>query len=296
MASKILRIENKDIAVTRPDKLLFPDVSLSKWEYVLHMVRLAPYIIPYTRNRLLTVIRYPDGTEGKHFYQKNIPAYAPNWVRTARDGGTRYILLQDTATLAWLATQAALEFHTSFHFAGSGRPAELVFDLDPSVEGFAAVTEVALLLNQTLLSLGLTSMPKTSGATGLQVYVPIERHYSFRETRSFGHFLGRYLQEKHPRLITLERLKRHRGDKVYIDYLQHWYGKSIIAPYSPRARKGAPVSTPLRWKELERGFNPQESHLRNIHARLSETGDLFQLMKEDAARQSLDEILHAIRS
>lgn len=296
MTDKAVTIDNKEITVTNPDKVLFPELSLTKWDYVLHMARLAPYMLPYTHNRLLTVIRYPDGVSGKSFYQKNIPKYAPDWVHTGEEGETRYILLQDTATLVWLATQAALEFHVSFHFVASQKPAELAFDLDPSVEGFDKVTEVALALHDALCSLGLHSIPKTSGATGIQVFVPIERRYTFEETRRVGKFLGTFLQEKNPRLITLERLKKDRGNKVYFDYLQHWYGKTLVAPYSPRAKQMAPVSTPLLWSELERGLQPTDFNLLNIHQRLTKSGDLFRPLAGGAEGQSLDDILHFIET
>lgn len=296
MSDKTLTVEGKEIPVTNPNKILFPEVSLTKWDYVMRMARLAPYILPYTRDRLLTVIRYPHGVEGKSFYQKNIPEYAPDWVQSTEEENTQYILLQDTPTLVWLATQAALEFHVSFHFADSNQPAELVFDLDPSAEGFDKVTEVALALYRSLQSLGLNAIPKTSGATGIQVYVPIERRYTFEQTRIVGQFLGNFLREKNPGLITLERFKKDRGDKVYFDYLQHWRGKTLVAPYSPRARKHAPVSAPIFWSELERGLKPEDFNLLNIHTRLSKVGDLFRKVAAERERQSLDDILNFIKT
>lgn len=294
MPDKHVNVDGKQMTVTNPDKLFFPEISLTKWDYVMHMAQLAPFILPYTRDRLLTVIRFPHGVNGESFYQKNIPDYAPDWVSSARWKETQYILLQDPPTLVWLATQAALEFHVSFHFANNDLPAELVFDLDPSVEGFDKVTEVALDLHQCLQSLGLHSYAKTSGATGIQVYVPIARKYTFDQTRKIGHFLGMFLQEKKPSLVTLERFKKHRDNKVYFDYLQHWHGKTIAAPYSPRAKEHAPVSTPIHWSELERGIDPADFHLLNIHTRLQEIGDLFHPMNQE--QQSLDKILHFINT
>lgn len=296
MEKKVLKVEGRKIPVSNPDKIFFPEISLTKWNYVMHMARIAPFMLPYTRDRLLTVIRFPDGIQGKYFYQKNIPPHAPDWIQTKAVEETEYILLQDISTLIWLATQAALEFHTSFHFADSDKPAELVFDLDPSVEGFEAVTEVALKLNEALNSIGLKAIPKTSGATGIQVYIPIERRYSFSETRQVGQFLAKYMLEKNPHLVTLERLKRDRGRKVYIDYLQHWHGKTLIAPYSLRARPGAPVSTPVLWRELERGLEPGDFNILNIHSRLNQAGDLFQVLLAERERQSLDELLCHISS
>lgn len=291
---KKLIVEGKEIVVRNADKLFYPDIGLTKWDFIVHIAKLAPYLLPYVRNRLLTVIRYPDGVHGDHFYQKNVPSHAPAWIATKTAGGVNYVLLQDIPTLVWLASQAALEFHTSFHLAGSDVPTELVFDLDPSVEGFQSVIEVALKLRDALSELNLQAFPKTSGATGLQVYIPIERRYRFEDTRRVGKFLAAYLQEKLPHLVTLERLRHRRERKVYVDYLQHWRGKTMIAPYSPRARRAAPVATPVKWTELERGVRPEQFTLLTIHGRLAKTGDLFAPTIAVENRQSLDHLLTVI--
>lgn len=289
---RVVTIEGKEISISNPDKPLFPHVPLTKWEYMLHLVRLAPRILPYCRNRYLTTIRFPDGIEGKSFYQKNIPSHAPEWVKTTVEGKIQYVLLQDTATLVWLANLACLEFHTSFdRVTARGRPTELVFDLDPSVEGFDRVMEVALLLRRLLKELQLDAVVKTSGATGLQMYVPIQPTYSFQQTRKVNEFIARYLRSQHPQLITLERTVKNRGDKVYFDYLQHWRGKTLTAPYSPRARPEAPISTPLLWEELVPGLTPTQFTLETIHSRIARLGDLFAPISTPSQRFSLDEIL-----
>lgn len=289
-------IEEKEITISNPDKVLFPQESYTKWEYMLHMTRLAPYIVPYCRNRYLTTIRYPDGITGKSFYQKNIPSHAPDWVSSATDGKIRYVLLQDTATLVWLANLACLEFHTSFDRADNPRrPTELVFDIDPSVDDFDRVIEVALVTRQLLLELQLDGVVKTSGATGLQIYVPIKPRYSFEETRKVNEFIAHYLSSKYPKLITLERMVNKRGEKVYFDYLQHWGGKTLTAPYSPRARPGAPVSTPLLWEELVPGLTPTQFTLETIHGRIDRLGDLFAPISSPEKSYSLDEILLFIK-
>nr|WP_308423132.1 non-homologous end-joining DNA ligase [Marinithermofilum abyssi] len=289
-------VEGREILISNPDKILYPDVPLTKWDWILHMTRLAPYILPYCRNRYLTTIRYPDGVNGKFFYQKNIPEHAPDWIPTAKNGDIVYILLNDVPTLVYLANLACLEFHVSFDRADNpGCPTELVFDLDPSVEGFDAVMEVALWTKEVLDQMGLTSVVKTSGATGLQIYVPISPQYSFEETRMINRFIARYLAEKHPRRITLERSVKQRGDKVYFDYLQHWRGKSLTAPYSTRARAHATVSTPLQWEELRPGLQPEQFTLETIHSRLEQWGDLFAPVSRPNTRHSLKEILRFVR-
>ncbi|MFO7289686.1 MAG: non-homologous end-joining DNA ligase [Bacillota bacterium] len=293
MASRrMVSVEGKEIAISNPEKMLYPAAGITKWDYVLHLARLAPFLLAHSRRRLLTTIRYPHGVGDTFFYQKNVPPNAPDWIATVREGQVTYVLLENTPTLIWLANLACLEFHLSFHYADDpDHPPELVFDLDPSVEGFDRVMEAALLTREVLNQLELDAWVKTSGATGLQLYIPIQGRLSFEQTRRVSRFIARYLEEKHPRLITLERLKKNRGDKVYFDYLQHWRGKSLIAPYSPRARARATVSTPLRWSELKPGLVPEKFTLPTIHRRLAETGDLFQPLLSRENRFDLTPIL-----
>lgn len=292
---QVVSVEGKEITITNPEKMLFPAAGISKWDYVLHLTRLAPYLLPHCRRRFLTTIRYPDGTAGEFFYQKNVPIHAPEWITTAREGQVTYIVLEDTPTLIWLANLACLEFHLSFHLVDDpDHPPELVFDLDPSVEGFDRVMEVALLTREVLNHLELDAWVKTSGATGLQLYIPLKERFSFEQTRKVSRFIARYLAEKHPGLITLERLKKNRGDKVYFDYLQHWRGKSLIAPYSPRAKDKATVSTPLEWSELRPGLSPDQFTLPVIHRRLAEKKDLFQPLLSRENRFDLAGILEFV--
>lgn len=294
MEEKKVRVEGREIRISNPDKILFPGIT--KWDWILHLTRLAPYLLPYARGRYLTTIRYPEGVEGKFFYQKNAPDHAPEWIQRSRSGGVDYILLQDAPTLIWLGNLACLEFHVSFDRAGRpGFPTELVFDLDPTVKGFEAVMETALHTREALLTMGLDGVVKTSGATGLQIHVPIQPRYSFEETRKISAFIARYLRERYPGLITIERQVKKRGKLVYFDYLQHWGGKSLITAYSSRARREATVSVPLRWEELKPGLTPETFTLETIHRRLEEQGDLFAPVSRPTTRYDLGAILKFIQ-
>ncbi|TCS93943.1 non-homologous end-joining DNA ligase [Hazenella coriacea] len=293
---KMIHVEGRDIKISNPDKVLFPKAPLTKWDYVLACTQLAPYLISYTHNRALTTIRFPDGTKGKSFYQKNAPQHRPEWIQTKLEGSIEYLLLNDLPTLIWLANLACLEFHVSFNLISKIEyPTELVFDLDPSVEDFSRVVEVALITRQVLLQIGLDGIVKTSGASGLQIYVPIVPKYTYEQTRKVSHFIAKYLVEQHPSLITIERKVKYRGKQVYFDYLQHWYHKTLIAPYSPRAVAEAAVSTPLNWEELPSIHSPRVMNLFTIIPRLEKKGDLFQkFMKKE--KYQLDNILHFIES
>ena len=286
-----ITIDGHELTITNPNKLLWPDMGVTKLLYLQKLIALSPYLLPYCHNRYLTVIRYPHGIQGKSFYQKNAPEPLPPFVETADSGGIRYVHLTNIATLLWLGNLAALEFHASFEWIGTDEPAEWIIDIDPSLEEEPRIMEAAAIVGEVLESLHITSVPKTSGATGVQLIIPIQSGYTFDQLRSLGLFIGQFITQKHPRLFTLERLTKDRGDKIYFDYLQHWPGKTLSAPYTPRARKGATVSTPLTWDEVRRGVSPHAFNLLTIEKRLSRSGDLLAA----APKQSLDHVLSFIR-
>jgi bifunctional non-homologous end joining protein LigD len=282
-------IEGHELTITNPDKPLYPEMGVTKLIYLQKLIELAPYLLRYTRNRYLTTIRYPHGAgDPDFFYQKNAPEPLPPFVPTAELSGIRYVVLDSIPTLVWLGNLACLEFHPSLHEIGSELPAEWLIDIDPSLEEEPRIMEAAFLAGQALERMGIQSVPKTSGATGVQLYVPIPPgQYTFAQLREAGHFLGKYLVESNPNLFTIERLKKNRGDRIYVDYLQHWYGKTLSAPYTPRAKAHATLSTPLLWSEVEANFSPKDFNLLTIGPRLARMGDLIQKL----APQSLDQVL-----
>ncbi|WP_044641523.1 non-homologous end-joining DNA ligase [Risungbinella massiliensis] len=294
--SRIVQIEGKEIRFSNPDKVLFPEIGLTKWEMMIQALTLAPALLSFSKNRSLTTIRYPDGVGKKSFYQKNVPAYAPDFVSVHTDEDIQYIELDSTATYVWLLNLASLEYHVSFHqLSRPDYPRELVFDLDPSVPDFEKVIEVASATREVLKSIGLDGIAKTSGASGIQIYVPIEAKWTFEETRKINHFIGSYLAQKYPKLVSIERRVKDRGDKVYFDYLQHYRSKTLIAPYSPRATAMATVSAPVTWEELGKGIHPTDFTLLNMPDRLQQKGDLFQVFYQNHT-YSLDPIFDVLNS
>ncbi|MCS7463249.1 non-homologous end-joining DNA ligase [Paenibacillus doosanensis] len=285
-------IEGQEIVITNPNKLLWPELGISKITYLEKLLQLAPYLLEYCRNRYLTTIRFPNGYAGKSFYQKNAPEPTPDFVKTAVLEGIQYVHLDSVPTLLWLGNLACLEFHPSFHRIGEQLPEEWLIDIDPSRDPEPRIMEAAEAIGEALDKMGIRSVPKTSGATGVQIYVPIEHGYTFEQLRSIGLFVARYAVQKHPKLFTIERLKKDRGSLIYIDYLQHWYGKTLSAPYTPRARKDATVSTPLLWEEVARRCDIREFSLLTIESRLSEQGDLIKRVPP----QNLDKVLAFVQS
>lgn len=286
-------IHGHELTITNPDKPLFPQMGITKLMYLQKLTQLSPYLLKYTANRYLTTIRYPHGVgDDKFFYQKNAPEPVPDFVRTEELQGIRYVVLDSMAALIWLGNLACLEFHPSLHYVGQEAPAEWLIDLDPSQDQEPRIMEAAWLTGQALKRMGVESIAKTSGATGVQIYVPLVPYrYSFAQLRSIGEFLGKYLVQSHPSLFTIERLKKNRGQLIYVDYLQHWYGKTLSAPYTPRARPHATLSTPLTWGEVEKDVSVLDYNLLTIGERLAREGDLI----ERVPPQSLDAVLAFLR-
>lgn len=287
-----IQIEGQELTITNPEKPLWPEKGITKAMYLEKLTVLSPYLLPFCKDRCLTTIRFPHGWNDQSFYQKNAPQPAPAFVTTYDQDGINYVVLDSLPTLIWLGNLACLEFHPSFNRIGAALPAEWVIDIDPSLDPEPRIMEAALIIGEILDSMSIRSIPKTSGATGVQIYVPIrqDKAYTFERLRKLGAFIASYAVKLHPELFTIERLKKDRGDRIYIDYLQHWHGKTISAPYSPRARLDASVSTPLTWAEAALKPEPRDFHLLNIEERLKSHGDLMHSVTE----QDLDHVLSFI--
>ncbi|OXS61614.1 DNA polymerase domain-containing protein [Cohnella sp. CIP 111063] len=269
----VVRLGEHELAISHPDKPIWPEAGITKLKYVQLLAELAPFLLPYAEGRYLTTIRYPEGIHGVSFYQKNCPEPIPEYVRTAKDGSINYVVLDSVKTLLWMGSLYSLEFHVSSDEIDNPLPNTWMLDIDPSLSVEPYLMEATEHVLQALDSLGLSAVAKTSGATGVQIVMPIERGPDFDELRRFGKFLSEYLVARHPRLFTVERLKKDRGPLIYLDYLQHYAGKTLPAPYSPRARPMATVSTPLTRAEVRKDVKPTDFHLLNVPQRLRERGD-----------------------
>lgn len=253
------------------DKPYWPDDGLRKGDLIDYFRAVAPVMLPHLRGRPLTLIRYPDGIAGPSFYQKQTPSYAPAWVRTVTlpsERGRRkevaYTLCNDERTLVWVANQGSIELHPWLSRTDRlDRPDYLVLDIDPPPGAFDLAVRTAFLVRETLRELGLDGVAKTSGAKGVHVYVPISRRHGYDVVSVAARVLADRVAEQEPDLVTTEFLKRERGGRVFLDFTRIGPGKHMAAPYSPRARPGAPVSFPVPWERLE-SVDPAEFNLRTV--------------------------------
>lgn len=288
-----------ELEITHPDKPLWDTPLIQKKEYMKFLYEIFPYISPFLKDRLLTVIRYPHGMFGEPFYQKNAPDYAPEFIQTVESEGIRYIICNNLQTFLWLGNQLAFEFHLPFQTINSkGSPSEIVFDLDPPSKGaFPLAIKAALIIKEVLDSLHLISFVKTSGNKGLQIYLPLpERTYSFDETRLFTAFIAEYLITKDPDSFTVERMKKKRGQRLYVDYVQHAAGKTIIAPYSPRGNPKATVATPLHWDEVREGLTMENFQITTILDRIKKKGNPFESFFDVKKEQNFDPVLDFLKA
>jgi bifunctional non-homologous end joining protein LigD len=266
------------IEVTRPDKLLWPALGITKQTFVDYLGSVGDRMLPWLRDRPLTLIRAPDGVEGQRYFQKDTPGYAPSWIRTVtipapsakRD--VAYTVCNDAATLAWLGNQAALEFHPApVRRDRLERPDLLVVDIDPPDGAFEAAVEVAFLMLDVLDDLGLMTLVKTTGGKGLHIVVPIVRHVSPEQLRRAATRLTAIVADRRPDLVTAEFRKASRKGRVMLDPSRNGTGATIVAPYSPRARPEATVSFPILPDEL-RSIAPGDFTVATAPDRLDEAG------------------------
>jgi bifunctional non-homologous end joining protein LigD len=297
-----IRRGRRVLKLSNLDKLFWPDEGITKGDLLAYYRDVAPVLVPHLRNRPFTMKRYPDGWQGKFFFQKDAPSHMPDWIPRApfpastREGEKRiidYPLVNDDLALLWAVNMGCIDMNAWTSRADRpDRPDWIVFDLDPSADvGFPEVIEVALLVKQLLDLAGLESFPKTSGSRGIHVLVPIARRQGFDATRSFAAVIAGALERAHPGLVTTEWTKRKRRG-VLVDANQNGPGKTTATVYSVRPRAGAPVSTPLAWDEVREGLDPAAFTFDEVRTRIARHGDLFEPVL--TLRQSLAAALKAI--
>lgn len=277
-----LEIDGITVQITNPDKLYWPNPPLTKYDLLDYYIKMSDYILPYLKDRPESLHRHPNGVLGDSFYQKD-HENLPDWIETieisskssAKD--INYLLCQNQATLLYLNNLGCIELHpwhsTIYQL---GHPDYAIIDLDPSAENnFEEVIETALMVKQVLDRAKIKGFCKTSGASGLHIYIPMGALYTYEEARDFTKLLCVYVNEALPELTTLERSLKKRGPNIYLDYLQNRKGQTIASAYSVRPQKLATVSTPLKWSEVKSGLEIHEFTMQTVPNRLAITNDVF---------------------
>ncbi len=271
----------RSIRLSNIDKPFFPD-GYAKGDLIQYYASIAPVLVPHLQDRAIVMARFPDGAEGDFFYEKQAPGHQPDWMPLAsihsghRGAAIDFVTARDAESLMWLANMGCIEIHPWLSRVTSiDNPDFAIFDLDPA-EGatWQQVVEVAKLIKIALDRMGLVGYPKTSGATGLHIYVPLEPVYTYARVRKFVESVGRLLVAANPEEITMEWDIPKRDGKVFIDHNQNVGGKTIASVYSVRPRPGAPVSTPILWSEVD-DVEPDDFTIATIWERLQRRGDLF---------------------
>ena len=269
-----------EILPGKPDKVFWPAEGTTKGELFAYYRAIAPWLLPYLENRPLVLTRYPDGIEGKSFYQKNAPDHVPEWVRTEKilsagsDRELAYIVCDDRATLLYLVDLGTIPLHVWASRAGSlETPDWCVLDLDPKGAPFENVVEVARSIYKICKKVALPVYVKTSGSTGLHVLIPLGGRLDYEMSRSLAEVLARIAIAERPGIATIERVIAARSGKVYIDTLQNRRGQLIVAPFSVRPLPGAPVSTPLRWREVKPGLDIRRFTITSVPRRMARMGE-----------------------
>ena len=274
----------KHAELTNLDKVYWPDDDISKGDLLDYYSKIAPYILPYLKNRALSLRRNPNGINDEGFFQKDAGDSAPDWVKKqeiyseSTDKMVNYLVCNDLESLLYIANMGCIEMNPwNSTINDLEHPDYIVMDIDPSDKNtFNDVVDVALVIKDIMDETGMTGYCKTSGSSGLHVYIPFHKKYNYDESRDFAEILATIVNDRLPKITTLERsLSKRKKNQIYIDYLQNRIGQTLASAYSVRPKPGATVSAPLEWSEVKHGLKPADFTIKNMLKRLEEKGDLF---------------------
>ena len=277
-------MKNEQLQLTSLDKVYWPDEGITKGDLIEYYKTMAPYILPYLKNRPLSLKRNPNGILDDGFYQKDAGELAPGWMKTeavyaeSSDKMVHYLVCNDVKSLLFIANLGCIEMNPwNSVIAKPEYPDYLVVDIDPSEKNtFDDVIDVALVIKKILNKANVEGYCKTSGSSGMHVYIPCNKKYSYDEVRVFAKTVAIRVHEQLPRITTIERsLAKRKKNEIYIDYLQNSIGQTLACAYSVRPKPLATVSAPLEWKEVKHGLRPAQFTLKNMHERIIQKGDLF---------------------
>jgi bifunctional non-homologous end joining protein LigD len=283
IGQQVITIGNRKVPVTNTGKIYFPEKQFTKGDVIAYYQSMAKYILPHLKNRPMSLKRNPNGIHGEAFFHKNAGDTAPVWVKsfeTYSDAAHRvidYILCNDAATLVYLANLGCIEMNPwNSTFTKPDYPTWIVMDLDPSDGNtFEQVIETALAVKQICDRCKVTAYCKTSGSTGLHIYIPLGAKYEYEPAKNFAEIIAVHVHELLPAFTSVVRNLKKRGNNIYVDFLQNRRGQTLASAYSLRPVEAASVSAPLYWKEVKPGLHPSQFHIHNMPERVEKIGDLF---------------------
>ena len=293
-----LRVGGRVVKLTNLAKIFWPELGLTKRDLLQYYIDIAPVLLPHLADRAMVMKRYPDGIHGQSFFMKRAPDSRPDWIETCtiahkRAGQVPFPMVQDLASLLWIVNLGCIDLNPWYaRCDDTDRPDYLHFDLDPGKgASFSRVLETALVVREALEGLGMKPLAKTSGASGMHIYVPIVRGPVQKEVWQVAKTIAWHLAETNPKLITAEYLiaKRPRG-RVLVDYNQNAWGRTLASIYSVRPTKEASVSSPVTWKDVERGIKIEDFRMDNVPERVRRLGDLWKPLRLKSGRFRLERL------
>jgi bifunctional non-homologous end joining protein LigD len=295
----ILAVDGKEVRLTNLRKIFWPELGLTKGDLLQYYADVAGVLLPHVRDRAMVMKRYPHGASGEFFFMKRAPTPRPAWIETCRiDHGNGNVIdfpmVQDTAALLWVINLGCIDLNQWYATCDDvDRPDYLHFDLDPGAGAtFARVIETAQVVHEALDTLKMPSVVKTTGSKGLHLYVPIVRGPEQKQVWTFAKALAQELAARHPKLMTAEyRVAKRPHGRVLVDYNQNRWGSTLASVYSPRPRPEATVSTPVTWKEIDKGVAIEDFTLRNVPARVAKVGDLWKPLVAKRGRFDLSQFV-----
>lgn len=280
--TQVRKIGGREVKFSNLGKLYWPEDKITKRDLINYYYQVAPFILPYLENRPLSLNRFPNGIHGKSFYQKDVTGKVPDWIGTfpytSEGEHKNFMLCNDEATLLYMANLGAIDVNPwNSRIEKPDNPDWCLLDLDPDTSNtFGQVIETAQTIKKLLDSLGVPAYCKTSGSTGLHIYIPLGAKYSYDQCQLFAEWVAGQAQQQLPDFTSVERLTKNRKGKLYIDYLQNRPKATLAAPYAVRPKPGATVSMPLHWEEVRKGLALKDFTIHNATARIQREGDLFQ--------------------
>ena len=299
-----LKVQEREVALTNLDKPFWPELGITKGDLIQFYADVAPLLLLHIQDRAMVMKRYPHGAHGEFFFMKRAPSPRPAWIRTCRidhDSGNviDFPVIDDLPSLLWVINLGCIDLNQWYARCDDvNRPDYLHFDLDPGPgAGWKQVLACGLIVRDTLKTLDMPPLVKTTGSRGLHVYVPIVRGPTQKDVWTLAKALAIELAAQHPKLMTSEyKVAKRPHGRVLVDYNQNAWGRTLASIYSVRPRQKAPVSTPVTWNEIEEGCEIEDFRLDNVRARFAKTGDLWKPLLQSRGRVNLERYLDVVKA